>query len=1353
MTAGAEVVRKVEIEEKCVSGLITSDLDEVRAVGTVDCNVGGNGHGYGNVGGTGVDDSDDSAHVFVSGRIEVRDCDAGDIGGFNVDQFKEEELGVENGGIRVDPLVLETNGTVHGIVKDYVNLENGSTVDPPVVLVTNAIVQGVNGHVEKVSGEQEVDVKSTEEVDDTKEIENVEAKADDIGSGLSFVPESTLNSIESSKVTVSELESGVKQSTPFTVSNTGYEVMVNDGLESCSNLIDKAECQVTVDGSGKTSEDLEFQVTADGSESSGSPIEEREGHATVDGSGKPSEDLGSQVTAGEPESCESPIKERECKVTVNGSDSIGSLVDNQECPVSVDESEPSANHTKKVKSNTIVMELNGKPEEHQELLVITSEVDVEVELNHVCSGIKAENKKAEGTEVWSGVESGEYPDSGLVLSEEADAPANGQVAKSDRILEMGETQISGTEADGSSEKLLKVTESVEMEVNTEEMKEQVKVEDEIQEHPRVVIDNVQDELNLEDNTAESSNETGVSSETETNIETVIHENTPSQFGVSNCIHENTPQEGLQQEASAVNVETTNTVESECNNSDLLVEKGKDSLSNPDELTVVEQKVEIVSHLGTKNRSAEAMDSGNGVKNVDFSDDDEKVTEVKDAEDVPHLVTEIRSAEGMDCGTGVENVVVSDDEEKETEVKDAHVDFVHHIVPENGSVEDLDCETGVKNGDFPDEEKESEVNDAPVGDHSTSFSDAIVNHGAVIEFGSIGRHETTLSIQNEKVEDINGIQSNEIPNSSVDGEVNDAIDVQNEEEEVLEYNFLIKIPRFEDETFRDQIRSAQVLVDEKTRLRDSIRAEVHERRARLRAHNDAYNAARMEETAARRLVRSKRQEIEAVQVVIDRWKNAMSVEDIDARIFGVEHMIQHETLLLKDEKQFIREIKQLKSLRDQLALHMGTPEEIRQAIDTKDQNEERMKALRKELDSLKGKVVKAEAVLKTIETQYDEDNRKELELQAQFRAADEVRQKAYAHLNSLRKLSYDKNKNFRQFKEDLGSAKQFVSHGDKDALHRLCANQVETFMEQWNNDDEFRKEYVSRCNMIASRRQRAPDGGPLVPDDAASALPSNVNEKVDRSLVSIPGEVKHVSVALPVEQGKDIASTEDNNYTSKSIENVSGQNNQNLKSKGVAKPANSGSDDMAKEEAELAGNIPTKEEIELARKAEELRKEEIAAKLKEQRRLEEKAKAIEALERKKRNAEKAQLRAELRARKEAEQKEKEREKRLRKKENKKTGGGEGSANGEEAASSDGSNEATTKEIETVNKKKTQKPPAHFFSKQLKPKPVPPPLINKNKKRWQQWAKVALTVLSVVFLFVLANCGLFYDFKAPRFNIPF
>ena len=55
---------------------------------------------------------------------------------------------------------------------------------------------------------------------------------------------------------------------------------------------------------------------------------------------------------------------------------------------------------------------------------------------------------------------------------------------------------------------------------------------------------------------------------------------------------------------------------------------------------------------------------------------------------------------------------------------------------------------------------------------------------------------------------------------------------------------------------------------------------------------------------------------------------------------MEHMIQHETLPLKDEKQFIREIKQLKQTRDRLSSNMGNKE----GLDSKDQIEERLKVV-------------------------------------------------------------------------------------------------------------------------------------------------------------------------------------------------------------------------------------------------------------------------------------------------------------------------------------------------------------------------------------------------------------------------
>lgn len=67
----------------------------------------------------------------------------------------------------------------------------------------------------------------------------------------------------------------------------------------------------------------------------------------------------------------------------------------------------------------------------------------------------------------------------------------------------------------------------------------------------------------------------------------------------------------------------------------------------------------------------------------------------------------------------------------------------------------------------------------------------------------------------------------------------------------------------------------------------------------------------------------------------------------------------------------------------------------------------IQTLRKELDSLKDKASKAEAAVKTIEKTYNEESRGERELQAKFRAADDVRQNVYAQLNNLRRQLYEK----------------------------------------------------------------------------------------------------------------------------------------------------------------------------------------------------------------------------------------------------------------------------------------------------------------------------------------------------------
>ncbi|XP_037493467.1 uncharacterized protein LOC105635153 [Jatropha curcas] len=623
----------------------------------------------------------------------------------------------------------------------------------------------------------------------------------------------------------------------------------------------------------------------------------------------------------------------------------------------------------------------------------------------------------------------------------------------------------------------------------------------------------------------------------------------------------------------------------------------------------------------------------------------------------------------------------------------------------------------------------------------------------------------LEKMHKEIEFNDGVNREEAAISSPKASV-DASDWQNAVTEVVKrpFYYMIRIPRYDDdENLKEQIKYAQFQVDEKTKSRDVIRAEMQRKRADCNECGDCLNAAKSGEAAARELLKAKRKEIDSVLFVINRVKSAFSIEDIDGKIRNMEHMIQHETLPLKEEKNYLREMKQLKQIREQLSSSLGNQDEVQEAIDQKEQVEERLKHLRKEADLLRENVLKAEAATKNAKKKYHDENAKLNELINQFRAADNIRQEAYAHLQSLRKRSYEKNKYFWKYKDDAKAAYDLASKGDREELQCYCVNQVERVMELWNNDDEFRKEYI-RCNMRSTvRRLRTLDGRSLGPDEEPPVLPISVHERVaNNNIVSSISTHEGEKTVAPMETQKidDTAKVGDqNNLTVKSkkmeehapMDNglatttASGRN-------GIEKTTASGRNGIEKtvvsgrneiENSRQEEHKQTKEEEELARKAEELRKAEEAALLKEQRRLEEKAKAKEALERKKRNADKALARAALRAIKEAEQKEKEREKKARKKDKRKALAADDIGNVNEGEYSPISETPTeTKQSESGEKpvittitKRSQKP--SHFNKQTKSKSMPLPLRNRGKRRMQTWMWVLLSALVVLALFLIGS----------------
>lgn len=563
-----------------------------------------------------------------------------------------------------------------------------------------------------------------------------------------------------------------------------------------------------------------------------------------------------------------------------------------------------------------------------------------------------------------------------------------------------------------------------------------------------------------------------------------------------------------------------------------------------------------------------------------------------------------------------------------------------------------------------------------------------------------------------------------------------------------FYYLIRIPRFDDVKLSEEIKQSEIQLDGKTQNRDAVRIEYQKRKASYWECKTKFEAARSEERAAHKLMIAKKREIDSAHSLINFARNAIKVEDVDSQILNMERRIQHETMGLAEEKRLVREIKQLNHQREQLAADTRRQQELQQALDRRIETEEQLKVLRKELDALRENHAKAEESFKAAKKKYDEESALLKDLNEQFRSVDTIRQEEYANLQSLKKQAFEKNKLFYNYKDDAKAANSYAVAGEKESLEQHCVNQVERFMELWNKNDEFRKEYI-RCNMRSTlRRLRTLDGRSLGPDEEPPSLRNASDNRINPSAkISSVGTVLTLERDFPL-----VVKTAEEESAKKVIKQTNKtalvkKRGEILSKNSVAEPSGRIEIEEKEEEHKVTREEEehrlTKEEEELARKAEQKRIEEEAARLREQRRLEEKAKAQEAQERKERMAKKAQARAEFRARKEAEEKEKEKEKRAKKK-GKKKGFASEIAETEPAELPESLSE-TIREPEVTEKpvtlaKKSHKPA--LYTKQVKTtksiSSPPAPLRNRGKRRVPQWAWwLVLAVLIVALVFPLGN----------------
>ncbi|CAL0314829.1 unnamed protein product [Lupinus luteus] len=206
------------------------------------------------------------------------------------------------------------------------------------------------------------------------------------------------------------------------------------------------------------------------------------------------------------------------------------------------------------------------------------------------------------------------------------------------------------------------------------------------------------------------------------------------------------------------------------------------------------------------------------------------------------------------------------------------------------------------------------------------------------------------------------------------------------------------------------------------------------------HGEADSRPKQEgsERTARVSFKSKCQELDSVKSTMNRLNNTISVGDIDNKIRNMEHMIQHETLPLNEEKQLIRQIKQLKQNRGEISSIIGKQDQSQQSTEQNDSIEEQTKRsvhLKKELDLLRNNLQKAETATKVAQKKYDDEWDKLSELQGRFNVADRIRQEAYTNLRALKSELHEK------LYCVITKGQELAAGGKKEELQSFCIDKA------------------------------------------------------------------------------------------------------------------------------------------------------------------------------------------------------------------------------------------------------------------------------------------------------------------------
>ncbi|KAF8409238.1 hypothetical protein HHK36_005312 [Tetracentron sinense] len=268
---------------------------------------------------------------------------------------------------------------------------------------------------------------------------------------------------------------------------------------------------------------------------------------------------------------------------------------------------------------------------------------------------------------------------------------------------------------------------------------------------------------------------------------------------------------------------------------------------------------------------------------------------------------------------------------------------------------------------------------------------------------------------------------------------------------------------------------------------------------------------------RKVVKKMRKEMEPLPQALGKLRSAnnasrergvslcSSEEELNDLIQSLHYRIQHESNTLVEEKQLLREIKQLEGTREKVIASFAMKANKKISF-----GQHYFQLYGVDLDGVKKEQLSVRAKIKHLEGELKVIDNNISSLQKGLTVVNQKKDKAYEGILELRKQRDEGNANYYQNRSLLNNARELAAKKDILTLEELSHTEVEKFMSLWSSSKAFRDDYEKRIlssldgrQLSRDGRMRNPDEKPLVletptPTESDTVVKGNVKRKKEDS---------------------------------------------------------------------------------------------------------------------------------------------------------------------------------------------------------------------------------------------------------------